>query len=534
MTPERYVVQVFGETTDGKSYTGTGFLLNPNGDVATCWHVVENAREIFVKLPHTERWDYDVLDQREHEDLAVLRCKVPPSLETAHAALHPHWFGVDKIGAEVEMYGYANAANTDCALQLKHHIRGVSNKYGLITLDGHVNQGDSGAPILNAAGQVIGIADYKDTIREGHAMARPISRLCKLLKEKSVPFGEPIGGGDFAGRAIASLVELMQERQVHQAVSEYGNTFETASGEISALSAYKKMHDLLHEVEFGCYNLVVEAALYFPGHALARANMKTYARELSMHVNEANKIVRGVGVHSGRFTTVRDQLKRACDILQTAVQTHSKTLCEDAIDELKQLFYWAPLWCNMLLTNAVKEQNMQRLGRAMQRVQKAISTVGGLSAIADDFQLGVDDLAEMDRDLNELITQHDAWQELDDLLRSIDRNSPRLLSIIERSWPMIIRKFWALTQVAPSSTAPAPNGTVPDEVVFNWRALMSDELRNLQEAVRAGDLTGAREHFTDLHQQVAAQFDSVDKNLLEVCDKISKVKDPLRTLVEAL
>ena len=238
MESPNYVVRVFGKTTKSQDYNGTGFLLNSNGDVATCWHVVRDADHIFVKLPYTQKWVYDVLDHRESEDVAILKPRVAPQVKTAYATLHPDWFERDKIGREVELYGYSNADNNpDSALQFPLSISGVSNRYGLIMLTGAVNPGDSGGPIINSDGDVIGIANFKDTERDGQAMARPISRLCKLLDERKLTFGAKVGSGKLAGQAFTSLNNLLSERTIRDAVVAYGGIFAKASQQISTLNA---------------------------------------------------------------------------------------------------------------------------------------------------------------------------------------------------------------------------------------------------------------------------------------------------------
>src|SRR5690349_14204692 len=156
MDPEKYVVRIFGKTTEDKDYNGTGFLLNPDANVATCWHVVRDNKHIFVKLPHTQEWLCEVLAHHEDEDIAILKPKIQLQNETEYATLHPGWFGRDKIGVDVDLYGYSNATNVaDSALRFKCTISGVSPRYGLIMLDGTVNKGDSGGPILNSEGDVI-------------------------------------------------------------------------------------------------------------------------------------------------------------------------------------------------------------------------------------------------------------------------------------------------------------------------------------------------------------------------------------------
>lgn len=539
MESPNYVVRVFGKTTNGQDYNGTGFLLNSNGEVATCWHVVRDADHIFVKLPYTDKWRYDVFEHRENEDVAVLKPHVPPPVKTSYATLHPDWFERDKIGREVDLFGYSNAANNpDSALQLRCTISGVSNRYGLIMLVGAVNPGDSGGPIINSDGDVIGIANFKDTERDGQAMARPISRLCKLLTEKALTFGAKAGSGKLAGRAFTSLNDLLSDDDIHGAVYAFGGTFEKASRQISTLHAYKKVHDLLYKVEFGCYNSLVIDAREFPQHEHARDKLSIHVNNLRRYVVDAEEIASEALERRNRIEKVRDQLKEAYAALHEAETLLKVAACNDALYLLRHLLSGAQSSFNMLLNEVASELEMDRLAEAMESLRDRLSKMELPSNVVDNLQLGTGDLVQLGNELQQRTHEHDNWQQLDDALRGCNRNSSNLLSEIEAFWRILI------SYVAKACDLPevrVAGATVDDR--SDWVDLLTADsttataamiLRDLKKALRLRDLTLARRHFGSLLQESADQLDRVDKKLLRVCEKITEFKDPLRTLVENL
>ena len=528
--PGRYVVRIFGKTEDGQSYNGTGFLLNPAGYVATCWHVVEKAAEVFVKLPYEKAWAYDLFDKREQDDVAVLEPQVAPGLETFHATLHLDWFETDKISSKVDVWGYSNP-NVDVPLQCKCTISGVTNQYGLIMLDGHVNEGDSGGPVINDAGHVIGITNYKDTKRQGQAMARPISRLHKILAEKKIRFGARVGSGNFAEAALNSLLGLMKEQEVLEAVKLYGSIFEKSSGQISTLHAYKKVHDLLYNVEFVCFNSIELDARNFPDEESAREKMRIHLSQLRKHVSDADDIVNEGVERRERIVKVRNQLQEARDALQQAEWEQDVAHCNRALKFLRILLASrAQSNFNLFLNEAAKVLNMQGLVEAMQSVQRVISQAKVPSGTAEEFQLGVDDLAELGGDLEARTKEHDDWQQVDDVLRAINRNSPDLLSDMEVYLPLLMSEIELVCDLTPPEAASA----VAARTGSQWTTHIAQETARLQEALNLENVTRVRHHFGSLHQHAAERFDRVDKKLLQVCGRIGKVKDPLRTLVEKL
>jgi hypothetical protein len=182
MEPPPYVVRISGTKSGHTSLNGTGFIVDKVGHVVTCWHVVSQADEITVHLPHIEPWRYCVCKKLEIEDLVVLESIVPPSSQKHNALLHPDWKRGTNIGDPVTIWGFSAFEHYTAPQRLDCKISGFSGRDGRIGLNGDVNLGDSGAPVVNTHGQVIGIAQARDANRNGQAMAIPISLLFKIFQ----------------------------------------------------------------------------------------------------------------------------------------------------------------------------------------------------------------------------------------------------------------------------------------------------------------------------------------------------------------
>jgi hypothetical protein len=187
-----YVCEISDTNRPNKSegnLKGTGFRINSKGDVATCWHVVKplvvQKASIYVRFPYQIPWLCDVYNKSEEQDIVLLRTIVPITHSLSCAELHPNWREDTKPGDSVMVWGYSTARNKGCedAACIQFCIRQYSLEYARIGLSGNINPGDSGGPVINAQGKVIGIASAKDKGNAGHAMAIPISFLLKLLQE---------------------------------------------------------------------------------------------------------------------------------------------------------------------------------------------------------------------------------------------------------------------------------------------------------------------------------------------------------------
>ena len=143
------------------SGAGTGVILTPDGEVLTNAHVVEGATSIEVTLAgegQARRADLVGIDSSN--DLALLKIRNASGLPTAElgssAAL--------KVGDDVVAIG--NALALDGGLTVTEGIVSAVNRTisdraihleGLIQTDAAINSGNSGGPLVNAAGQVVGI-----------------------------------------------------------------------------------------------------------------------------------------------------------------------------------------------------------------------------------------------------------------------------------------------------------------------------------------------------------------------------------------
>jgi putative serine protease PepD len=150
-------------TTQGQSIdTGTGLVINSEGDILTASHVVAGASTITVKFLNGTVRTASVLGTDTSNDVSVLQ--VNPSGLT----LHPLALGSsaslavgDPLAVIGNPFGYNRSLSTGVISGLERTIQapnGFLIAHALQT-DAAVNPGNSGGPLLDAQGQVVGIAD---------------------------------------------------------------------------------------------------------------------------------------------------------------------------------------------------------------------------------------------------------------------------------------------------------------------------------------------------------------------------------------
>jgi len=139
---------------------GTGMILTPEGDVLTNAHVIADANQIKVKLDNGKTYDANLVGADRTADVALIRLQGASGLPTvalgSSAAL--------QVGDQVVAIGNALAlpggptVTTGIVSALDRTIGGAGDRLEhLIQTDAAINPGNSGGPLVNTAGEVVGM-----------------------------------------------------------------------------------------------------------------------------------------------------------------------------------------------------------------------------------------------------------------------------------------------------------------------------------------------------------------------------------------
>jgi putative serine protease PepD len=142
--------------------TGTGFVSDGEGHIITAAHVVDGASSITVKFADGTARKATVTGKDDATDVAVL--KVDPSGLTLHPLKLASSASLDvgtSVAAIGDPFGYARSISTGIVSGVDRTIsapNGFTVAHAVQT-DAALNPGNSGGPLLNAKGEVVGIVD---------------------------------------------------------------------------------------------------------------------------------------------------------------------------------------------------------------------------------------------------------------------------------------------------------------------------------------------------------------------------------------
>jgi len=147
-------------TADVEEDAGSGFVWDPNGYIVTNYHVVQNGEVVQVTLGDQSIWKAKRVGTDPDKDIAVLKVEAPPNL------LPPIPIGTSRdlqVGQRVfaigNPFGYDQTLTAGVVSGLGREITGAGNHpiRGVIQTDAPMNPGNSGGPLLDSAGRVVGM-----------------------------------------------------------------------------------------------------------------------------------------------------------------------------------------------------------------------------------------------------------------------------------------------------------------------------------------------------------------------------------------
>lgn len=168
---------------------GTGFFIDANGIIATNNHVVEGAKNVTIILHNSQEVPGEVLWRDARNDLAIVKVsgiRVPGVVTIGNS---------DNIRVGEGVIAIGNPMSAEFAGTVTHGIISAKNRkvqvsggvFEYIQIDAAINGGNSGGPLFNMKGEVIGINSAKiaQTGIEGIAFSIPINVLMEKIGTSS-------------------------------------------------------------------------------------------------------------------------------------------------------------------------------------------------------------------------------------------------------------------------------------------------------------------------------------------------------------
>jgi S1-C subfamily serine protease len=168
------VVQVTAtDPTQGSSSLGSGFVIDKAGHIVTNFHVVRGATKVYVSFSGQDQLAATVVGVDPSTDIAVLTIQAHPSALTPLELGNSDAVRVgDTVYAIGNPFGYTRTLTSGIVSAVQRRITAPNTLPidNAIQTDASINHGNSGGPLLDAAGRVIGVASqiYAENSQQGN------------------------------------------------------------------------------------------------------------------------------------------------------------------------------------------------------------------------------------------------------------------------------------------------------------------------------------------------------------------------------
>lgn len=155
------LILIQAEMEDGEKSLGSGVIVDDMGDILTSLHVVDGATKIQIVFADGTHSDGMIASSQPEMDIAVLQAKTLPELFVPATLGNPGALQVGDeayvVGNPFGLYGSMSAGVISAFDRTFQPKTSKIELQGLIQIDAAVNPGNSGGPLLNRYGHVVGI-----------------------------------------------------------------------------------------------------------------------------------------------------------------------------------------------------------------------------------------------------------------------------------------------------------------------------------------------------------------------------------------
>jgi len=139
--------------------SGSGVLINPDGEILTNWHVIDKATEIRCLLFNGEHYSAKLIGKDKDIDLALIKIDFDGTEDLPYAKLGDSDKLVegDFVIAMGAPFGLTRSVSIGIISCTSRYLEAISQYSLWLQTDASINPGNSGGPLVNTDGEVIGI-----------------------------------------------------------------------------------------------------------------------------------------------------------------------------------------------------------------------------------------------------------------------------------------------------------------------------------------------------------------------------------------
>ena len=322
---------------------------------------------------------------------------------------------------------------------------------------------------------------------------------------------------------LGVLIEMKDASAVRQTVGQVRAELEDSNKQINTLKKYKELHDCLHELEVRLS--AIADAVVRAKEASARRSLGIYARDLRWLSERARAAIPNLPSRQSEEIWVPDLDACAEDIERARAST-----IENAQDSLSDV----PIKLRRLLTEANRINGFLAQLAGQLKLDSFSETMDEIAnrmradTRPDDVSLvqlmtGSAAVSVLHSRITQLVHEHYEWQFLTTQLAAAETSPDHRPDKKIAKWPLFKTKLLALCDLAPQ-----------EESSQELRLLMERWVAAASATQQSEAQIAAEDAFAEFSYACKLHFFQVDKQLKELCSKMTEVAMPLTVLLNAI
>lgn len=360
----------------------------------------------------------------------------------------------------------------------------------------------------------ISIRSYLDFV-DDQRVSQQLARLVRALKRPPGSAEEPVKI-DVVNEGLRTLADLIEGGPARDALLEFRFRFESIAGRIDRLASFKEVHDQLHHVQLHCYDAILRDLPRLADDDLAVDALLQYADTLQEAIERLQELNAKPVFENFRLNWI-GTLERAKQMLAPAIDARDSATVKKAASLIDRVLASEPPRIDARLSDAASELALDAVIDAVAIVCRTAREAGMEAGRLTRLEQALDEMERLDDNLQELVRNHTAWQDVDVVMRRVDTNIEADSFELVDTWPDL-RKHVALLTAASAE----------------WARTIGKEAESLDQAIATNDVPKMARHFRRYRQRAVTRFFAVDTDLNKQCSELRKTGDPLAAIVQAL
>jgi hypothetical protein len=344
----------------------------------------------------------------------------------------------------------------------------------------------------------------------------------------------PLTPGEAVGRGLSALKDLMSNPQVYAEVKAGKDKLQEACNQIKIISTYKSVHDELHNLEFECYQPIIDEERWFSDNTkMSLRNLRNYHSNLQRINGSLQEIIQRTIENQPilQETDWLQDLKQAQGELDEFIEKSNEVadFCklQPTISLLNSVLAFQPTVMDTNLNNAAKALSLPILVQSMSNIRDDIDQVKPISEQESKkirhFQEGVKALEDLQQKWSSLIIRHNEWQRIELDLRCIQSNLNQNINTLE----------WALSRL--KTKIEKQYSDCGEEWMKEMKKLKKIEDKLNNTLTMKAEISEVKENFQEWRRQASYCFFILDKELNSFCGQLRDYIDkPLASIIEMM